>query len=396
MWILPKNSPIYHSAQDMGALILDCNELSELLEQSVLWRSKPTPLKTWQRRLKRGTLTAPLYGQTLKPSLGNCLVREWISSQEGSLVSHLATQAEEEGTATRATCGPIFSEASSSLADLPLFSWRTLQASSAPNSRAHSGQTLRAHLFCCMSSESWRGWATKQRQEYSARLKLVRPTKEKGFSSLPSEQTSSPQDMSLFQVSSDQMSPQQSTLQAEAQSNMDGSPQELFWRTPTANQSGQERNLKTKTGDAWEGDGRAYRIDGSYKSMTLDLQVYAQMNVQAKRAWSTPIAGVKNHESSNIDYYKSRREKNKQIGLQGEVILSQTLQSTFKGRLNPRWVEALMGLPIGWVMSSCTEPLIIEQMNSDCLAMEWCQIQQPEPSESCLIDWPQHKRFGDE
>jgi len=29
-------------------------------------------------------------------------------------------------------------------------------------------------------------------------------------------------------------------------------------------------------------------------------------------------------------------------------------------RLNPRWVETLLGLPIGWVMPSCASPVIIE------------------------------------
>jgi hypothetical protein len=27
------------------------------------------------------------------------------------------------------------------------------------------------------------------------------------------------------------------------------------------------------------------------------------------------------------------------------------------GKLNPRWVETLMGLPIGWTMPSCTSPV---------------------------------------
>jgi len=38
-------------------------------------------------------------------------------------------------------------------------------------------------------------------------------------------------------------------------------------------------------------------------------------------------------------------------------------------KLNPRWVETLMGIPIGWTMPSCTNPLIIEQTNSGYLAM---------------------------
>jgi hypothetical protein len=33
-------------------------------------------------------------------------------------------------------------------------------------------------------------------------------------------------------------------------------------------------------------------------------------------------------------------------------------------RLNPRWVEVLMGLPVGWCMPSCVTPWITEQTNS--------------------------------
>jgi hypothetical protein len=40
------------------------------------------------------------------------------------------------------------------------------------------------------------------------------------------------------------------------------------------------------------------------------------------------------------------------------------------GKLNPRWVEALMGLPIGWVMPSCATPVTIGQMNCECWGTE--------------------------
>jgi hypothetical protein len=50
-----------------------------------------------------------------------------------------------------------------------------------------------------------------------------------------------------------------------------------------------------------------------------------------------------------------------------------TLHSQIKkqgtGKLNPRWVETLMGLPIGWTMPSCTSPVTIAQTNCASLAM---------------------------
>jgi hypothetical protein len=33
------------------------------------------------------------------------------------------------------------------------------------------------------------------------------------------------------------------------------------------------------------------------------------------------------------------------------------------GKLNPRWVETLMGVPVGWTMPSCTTPVTIEPTN---------------------------------
>ena len=45
-------------------------------------------------------------------------------------------------------------------------------------------------------------------------------------------------------------------------------------------------------------------------------------------------------------------------------------------KLNPRWVETLMGLPVGWTMPSCASPVTIERMNSDCSETESCR-QQP-------------------
>lgn len=46
------------------------------------------------------------------------------------------------------------------------------------------------------------------------------------------------------------------------------------------------------------------------------------------------------------------------------------LEEAPNAKLNPRWVETLMGLPVGWVMPSCQSPVTIEPMNSDSLEME--------------------------
>ncbi len=43
------------------------------------------------------------------------------------------------------------------------------------------------------------------------------------------------------------------------------------------------------------------------------------------------------------------------------------------GKLNPRWVETLMNLPVGWTMPSCASPATIALTNSASLATELSQ-----------------------
>jgi hypothetical protein len=69
--------------------------------------------------------------------------------------------------------------------------------------------------------------------------------------------------------------------------------------------------------------------------------------------------------------------------LQGSSQASMNLNAIHQGKLNPRWVETLMGLSIGWTMVNCANPYAIELMNSECLGTELYQPQQKEHSEHC-------------
>jgi hypothetical protein len=71
-------------------------------------------------------------------------------------------------------------------------------------------------------------------------------------------------------------------------------------------------------------------------------------------------------------------------GIAGQKIMPSSehaLPKAAGGKLNPRWVETLMGLPVGWTMPSCASPVTIERMNSDCLATVSSPQQQNEHSE---------------
>ena len=332
MWIIPKNLPIYHSAQVMEGLTLDLNELSSMSEQSLMWRSKPSQSATWLRRWKTDLLTQHLYGRILKPSLGNSLVEKWISSVGAFLVNHSVVQEEEKEMKTQDTCGHISQKGFNSLENLPLFSWKTSKELSAQNLKGINGQTPKTPLFCSMYSESWRDWVTKQRQAYSQRVKLVHHTKEKECLSLVSEMNSPKQALimspNLLAIPKNQ---EQLGLLLEDKHKIGMNHQGLQWGTPRV------------------GLASAPSGGGNPNSKEFKFRLENQVN------WTTPTAR---------DWKEGRTVK-----------------------LNPRWVEMLMGLPIGWAMPSCQNPVTIEQTNSECWGMELCQIQPQELSQLCGESW---------
>lgn len=99
-----------------------------------------------------------------------------------------------------------------------------------------------------------------------------------------------------------------------------------------------------------------------------------------RESWPSPQARDPKDMGENVNYQKVK-EKHKLTGW----VMEEPNQS--KGKLNPRWVETLMGLPIGWTMPSCTNPVTIELMSCDCSETESCQQQQSELGECCQIDF---------
>jgi hypothetical protein len=124
---------------------------------------------------------------------------------------------------------------------------------------------------------------------------------------------------------------------------------EKMWRTPSV---AEEKNQNTST------------------------QIYLQNQVGATpKSWATPRAQMANRleeiTEDNRDQLANRNKSNLE-----EEIAGHCGKAT--GKLNPRWVETLMGLPIGWTMPSCTSPQTIAPMSCDCLETESSQPPQNE------------------
>ena len=96
-------------------------------------------------------------------------------------------------------------------------------------------------------------------------------------------------------------------------------------------------------------------------------------------SWASPIK----------EDYKKRGPNSRQQGLPNQILMSSQVEEekikkngSQREQLNPRWVETLMGVPIGWTMTTCVNPYVIERTNSDSSGMELYLRQLREPSES--------------
>lgn len=372
MWIIPKNLHTSLSVLDTEALTSDSEELSELFAQSLLARSKPSPAKTWSRRLKQGSLTLLPYGRILKPSLGQRFVDQWTSSLEASLASPSAPQVVDEETTTQDTFGPTSCEASDSWDTLPLFSSRTSRGSSAQSSQVTSGVTPQVRPFCTMSSVSWSAWVTLQRQEYSARARLASPISVNECSSWALDATSHTISVSGCHRSSEQESAEQRPPHQEALISTAGSPQESpesKWATPTARDHF-EASMKTPL---------APRKDGKHRVDLLPRQVHHQ-----EAGWATPTT----RDSKDAGLTQEARPMKDGTRRLNQLPRQALHQENYNGKLNPRWVETLMGLPVGWTMRSCATPWTTAPMNCVCLGTESSPLPLSERSECFGQGWP--------
>jgi hypothetical protein len=93
---------------------------------------------------------------------------------------------------------------------------------------------------------------------------------------------------------------------------------------------------------------------------------------QTLEQWGSPRTGIRADTHFSYDRGKHNIEGQAGASMKGG------------GKLNPRWVETLMGLPIGWTMPSCTSPQTIAPMSCGSSAMELSQPPQSELSEFSL------------
>ena len=423
-WILPKQLHTLASALDTEALSLDSNEQSQVCAQSLFVRSKPSQLRIWSAKWKRDSWTRHLSGRILRPSLGQRFATEWTSSLGDTHASPSVQPASAKVSKTRGIFGRLLQMA---------FDFSDPAAASLKTSKDISA------WGCPTSSKTWQEWVIEQRGAYSRRLNAVRLTRESGSSSWPTSSARDwkgcyttlqrkdgkmrgdllPDAVNLEEKHGppvptnwptpncmDVITPNRDLTQMEskghwgknmntgklsemvnygppvpASSSTDGSRPGLSevatrdgnWTTPAATDTGRttqyQQGGKALSMQVWQtatvSTGAHRQKDGSMIDK-LDQQV---------KSGATPRAGKTTDE--NPETWALRQAK----GDVSTMPLTAQVKNHTSGKLNPRWVETLMGLPVGWTMPSCASPVTIERMSSDCLGMESCRQQQNERSE---------------
>jgi len=167
MWILPKNYPLSSLyAQDMVESKEDLTSPELNIESSLMWRSKPSPLRTWLPRWKRVSWMPHLCGRILKPCQWSHFETELTSSLAVIPANLFQPQESDLEKKTPDTSG-LTSATSSGQLDLFDVSLKMSKDTLVSDSEK--------------SLATWKALVTKLRGEYSQRVKSVLHTRESGF-----------------------------------------------------------------------------------------------------------------------------------------------------------------------------------------------------------------------
>jgi len=286
MWILTKQLHTSAYVPDTKESGLDLEAFCQTCEKSLTWRGKDSLSRTWLQRWKRESWIQHLSSRTLSNSLTESFVDAWTSSLADSRVSHSQLLASVKLLKTPDTYSPT-SQTESESANLELFSSKTYKESSAARRETES-------QFSSMSSEHWKDWVIEQRQEYSQRKKSAHLTKESESSSWPTATTRD-------------------------------------WKDTNATVPPSRANPSKQT------------LGQRVAHVGLQDQANPNKSGKSQESWPTPRANKVHPEitEKNREHLANRKKANLEEDIAGHC-------GKATGKLNPNWVEHLMGLPAGW------------------------------------------------
>ena len=312
------------SARVTKGLVLDLKSQACLLESSAMWRGKHTRWQIWLQRLKRENWMTLLSGITSNILTRNLLL-DWLTESLLDIrANRFPAPGKEVVKPTQGTSGHI-SEKQLELFDPDGASLKM----SKDTSRWDSPRSLAI----------WKKWVIKCRGEYSVRRRLALPTGAKECSYWRTMECGDSANRT-FAINSRG----EPKLSAQVKIELE---QVLAWPTPRAD-SGVSRKpgtggkcLAEEAKKHWPTPKKQNaNSPGEHGFGGKDLQTVVvgpptreNRNINGKNQgslWTTPCQDDKGHRKNKYS--------------QGGTALS----NQAKGKLNPAWVEQLMGLPRGW------------------------------------------------
>jgi hypothetical protein len=315
MWILPKNYQLSSAyAADMVASKEDLTLQGLNIESSLMWRSKPSPLRTWLTRWKKDSYLPHLYTRILKPSRRKSFETELALLLEVIPANRLVKQEKEKEKKTRDTFGHLFGNTLEQL-DLLGASLKMSKDTSRLDSTA--------------SLAIWKKIVTEQRGEYLVRVKSARRTKEKESTSWPTA--------TVFDV----------TGGSYPTELVNGQWRSKHSKDPNSPWYGAKLKDAVETAERFPTPGTT-----ECRSDTLNLvnrvmkgkQIMLTHHVRlyptpSARDWKDSPGMAKTATNPN----GSERKRNDQLA---RAVYA--TENPLDGQLNPDWVEWLMGVPTGW------------------------------------------------
>ena len=375
MWIIPKNyqpSSVFVLATVESKEDLSLQGLN--IESSLMWRSKPSPLRTWSQRWSRVSWFRLLSTRILRPSHLISFETQLTSSLEDIRANRLAWQEERKHLTIPDTSSPTSSTMSEQL-DLLSASSRMSKDTSIEDSN--------------QSSKTWKAQVTIQRGEYSQRKKLAHLTKGNASSSwltVSVEDAGRKGSAEAWQEYKQKGRTTQARLRnqvhekkypllfptptatpygnnqggaagrtGQVRHSLESMAKHDLWPTPTLHGNYNRKGASQNSGDGLEtavkkelwptptamtgGTGVAPSHENGGHGWNTGAAVNDSLSDNPKKNWPTPTAS--DHKGSGPTNIRKDGKDRKKDRLDYAVEQK-------SGTLNPNWVEWLMGYPIGW------------------------------------------------
>lgn len=318
MWaVVPESC---RSAPASEGWTLGSDECFQLLEQSVTWRGKQRASKSWQRAWKKDLWIQHLCGRISKVLTAQIGVEQWISSLRDTPASPSATPANEKAQTTLGTSGLTLRESSGKPSQGLLFS-KTCKDTSPKGSEK--------------SSRRLPNWGSMQSGVYTAQLKPAFPTAGTGSSSWPTAVAGDSKSCRAAGYSTESGRHSGTTLTDACRQWP--TPQTRDFPSPDLKGSG---NYERKVSKGYTIDLNSRVVNWATPTAQLYCDAESAESFQARAARWKAEKGYHNSVPLTVQAKNS--------GPLAPRTTGAMFPSTSGLRLNPIFVESLMGFPIGW------------------------------------------------